>query len=89
MTGINPNAHKTLGGITMLMPGPRSCPVESEPLGMGPGNWLFFFLAALYSMCDLSSPVGIEPEFPAVEAQSLNDWTTGEAQEFAFLKLSR
>ena len=82
---------KHLGGFTTLMPEPDPCPVESEPLGMDPGNWLFFFffLAALYSMYDLSSPVGIKPEFPAVEAQSLNDWITGEAQELAFIKLSR
>ena len=34
-----------------------------------------FFLAAPCSMWDLSSRPGIEPETPALEAQSLNHWT--------------
>ena len=34
-------------------------------------------LAVLRAMQDLRSQSGIEPVLPAVEAQSLNRWTTG------------
>ena len=38
----------------------------------------FFFLAVPRSMWDVSSRPGIEPAPPALEAQSLNHWTTRE-----------
>ena len=41
---------------------------------------LFFFLAALRGMWDLSS-LGIEPMPPAVEAGSLNHWTAREVPD--------
>ena len=37
-----------------------------------------FFLAASCNMWHLSSRPGIEPVLPAVEARSLNHWTTRE-----------
>ena len=40
--------------------------------------FLFFFLAVLRGMCDLSSLKGTEPMLPAMEAWSLNHWPTRE-----------
>ena len=37
--------------------------------------FFFFFLAMPCGMRDLSSPTGIEPVTPAVEARSPNHWT--------------
>ena len=44
-----------------------------------------FFLAALYSMWSLVPLPGIKPISPAVEAQSLNHWTTREVPTVCFL----
>ena len=43
-----------------------------------------YFLAVPCGMQDLSSPTGIKPEPPAVEAQSLNCWTTREVPYHIF-----
>ena len=49
-----------------------------------PGNIQssFFFLTIPCSIWDFSSPAGMEPVPPALEAQSLNHWTTGKSQSY-------
>lgn len=38
-------------------------------------DWIFFFFFWLLGLWDLSSLTGVDPESPAVEAQSLIYWT--------------
>ena len=54
---------------------------------------IIIILATLHGMWDLTSPTRVEPAPPAVEAQSLNYWTTREVlfiifymQRFSFPK---
>ena len=47
--------------------------------------FLFFFLTTPCSMWDLSSPQEMKPLLPAVEAGSLNHWTTREVPLYFLL----
>ena len=46
----------------------------------------FFFFAMSLGLWDLSFPNRIEPGAPAVEVQSLNQWTTREVQKLLVFK---
>ena len=50
-----------------------------------PIPFFFFFFLLNHAACRISVPqIGIKPEFPAVEAQSPNHWTTKEFPHFIF-----
>ena len=75
-----PDRASSLSFLPCVQKGPMlglllcCCPLEI------PNHFVlvFFFLAAPHSLRDLSSPPGIEPAPPAVEARSLNHWTARE-----------
>ena len=54
-------------------------PLWAEKSSGGNSLWALFIFWLTHTACGILNPwLGIEPESPAMESQSLNHWTTGE-----------